>query len=262
MGLNSSVYDCHVMHYRLSPKKNAFGYKLFTFSLDLDELSTISKKIPFFSYRKWNLFSFYEEDHLNYGKSTQKENVQHFLKSQNFSEPVDKIFLVTHVRVLGYVFNPVCFYYCQNTTGETIAVVVEVHNTFGEMKPYLLTRSDLDENGFFSKRYTKFFYVSPFEDLDTDFEFRVGPLDEKFRIDIDDFKEDNKIFLSTYKGKREALEKFTLLKFFFKYPLVTLRVIFLIHLQAFKLILKKLPFHRKLENPELQKGVYLGKNHI
>ncbi len=47
-----------------------------------------------------------------------------------------------------------------------------------------------------------------------------------------------------------------LLRSFFSIPFVTLKVIALIHWQAFKLWRKKIPFHRKAEQPELQRGVY------
>ena len=40
-----------------------------------------------------------------------------------------------------------------------------------------------------------------------------------------------------------------------KYPLVTLRVITLIHWQAFRLWWKRLPWYRKAADPELQRDV-------
>lgn len=47
---------------------------------------------------------------------------------------------------------------------------------------------------------------------------------------------------------------------FLLYPLATVKVIVLIHWQAFKLYLKGLPFIRKDENKNLQRGIYLGKD--
>jgi hypothetical protein len=41
-----------------------------------------------------------------------------------------------------------------------------------------------------------------------------------------------------------------------KYPLVTLRVIGLIHWHALRLWAKRLPFFRKADRPDLQRGVY------
>ncbi|MCB1176648.1 MAG: DUF1365 domain-containing protein [Leptospiraceae bacterium] len=256
----SCIYECSVSHSRLEPKKNSFRYKLFTFFFDLDELNLLDRKLTFFSHNKWNLFSIYDKDHFNIGKGSIKDNILNYLKEQKLDMEISKIYLITNIRILGYVFNPVCFYYCCNKEGEVNAIVVEVHNTFGELKPFLLTKEDLNENEIFVKKYTKFFYVSPFQDLETEFEFRIGIPGEKFRIDIDDYKENNKIFLSNYKGKREQLSSKKLFFYFFKYPLVTIKVISLIHWQALKLLLMKIPYFKKMEFPELQKGVYNGKN--
>ena len=41
--------------------------------------------------------------------------------------------------MLGYVFNPVSFYYCYARTASCACIVAEVSNTFGERLPYLLS---------------------------------------------------------------------------------------------------------------------------
>jgi len=87
------------------------------------------------------------------------------------------------------------------------------------------------------------------------------PPGEKLRVEIDDWKDNKKVFLSSYKGRKRELTSLNLIKYFFKYPLITLRVIFLIHYQALILFLKKIPYYKKIENLELQKGVYVGKDH-
>jgi DUF1365 family protein len=47
-----------------------------------------------------------------------------------------------------------------------------------------------------------------------------------------------------------------LLWFTLKYPLLTLRIICLIHWHALRLWLKRIPFHRKAANPALQQNVF------
>ena len=63
-------------------------------------------------------------------------------------------------------------------------------------------------------------------------------------------------FISTLSGTKKALTDSTLLYYFFSFPLITVKVIALIHWQALKLWLKKLPFHKKGSDMELQKEVY------
>ena len=103
----------------------------------------------------------------------------------------------------------------------------------------------------------KYFYVSPFFDLDTTFDFQLRVPGETLRIQIDDYKEGRKAFLSSLVGREKPLTDFNLLRSFFRIPFVTLKVIALIHIQAGLLYLKKLPYHKKSENPDLQKEVYI-----
>jgi len=260
MELNSKIYECRVMHHRLEPKKNAFHYGIFTFLLDLDELEKMDKELKFFSLEKWNLFSFYKKDHLDYGFPTHKENLISYVRQLGFTEDISKVYIIANPRVLGYTFNPVCFYYFYSQNGECVCAVSEVHNTFGEMKPFFFTKEDMVDNKYFNKTYNKYFYVSPFQDLETSFEFKLYPPNDKMKIEIDDWQNEKKVFLSSYFGDKKEMKDSNLIYYFFKYPLITLRVILLIHWQAMILLLKKVPFYRKMENQELQRGVYVGKS--
>ncbi len=80
---------------------------------------------------------------------------------------------------------------------------------------------------------------------------------DKLQVRIDDYdKQGKRFFISTLSGTREMLTDAKLLLYFFSFPLITLKVIGLIHWQALKLWLKKLPYHKKGANKELQKEVY------
>ncbi len=257
--MNSSVFDCSVFHRRFQPKENKFQYNLYTFYIDLDEIELMDRELSFFSAEKMNLFSFYREDHLDFGFSSAKENVLFYLRTKGIQN-VEKICLLTHLRILGYIFNPVCFYYCFDREGNSVCVIAEVHNTFGELKPFLILRNSENEY-LFSLRETKFFYVSPYEEFDTEFEFGLKEVSDRFTVKIDDYRNNERIFTSVYSGRKNSLSDAALLKRFLVHPLITLRVITLIHWQALILYLKKIKFYRKNEKLELQKGVYLGKDY-
>jgi len=253
--MNSCLYECNVMHCRVEPKKHQFNHKVFMFYLDLDELDVVVKKHWFISRNQWNLFSFYDEDHLNFGASDVRGNVEAYLKEKGLKTKVGKIMLMTNLRVLGYIFNPVAFYYCFDEHNQPLCVVPEISNTFRELKPFYLGPETFQNNQFVSQQ-KKYFYISPFIDLDVPMDFQMKVPNEQLDVRIDDLKDQKKFFYTSLTGKRAKLNDRALLWFGIKYPLITLKVISLIHIHAGILhYIKKMPYIKKESNPHLQKGV-------
>lgn len=262
MNFNSVIYKAKVMHHRLAPKKHSFWYKVFMFYIDLDELEILTKKLRWFSYNRFNLFSFRDEDHLQLPKhnpdqsKTVKEQIASYLKSQNVDIGNGKIMLLTNLSVLGYNFNPVSFYFCFDEHNHPLCAIAEISNTYHELKMFFFSKDELDGNTF-KQRVQKHFYVSPFIDLDDFFDFNLVIPTEKLDIKIDDHdKQGNKFFISTLKGERKQLTNANILRYFFSIPMIPLRIMGLIHWQAFKLWIKKIKYHPKAANQDLQKDVY------
>lgn len=241
------------MHHRLEPLKNRFVYNVFMFAVDLDEVDTLHSRLWFFSRNRFNLFQFRDRDHVNYGKPHLKENIVAYLRQHGIELNNGRIILVTNLRTFGYVFNPVSFYFCFDENNSPVCAIAEVGNTFGELKPYLLRTQNRTETGF-RATMQKYFYVSPFIDLDTFFDFQLNIPGEKLHIVINDYNDGKKIFLSAVTGIRKPLTDARLLWYTIRFPFITLQVITLIHWQALKLYLKKLPYLKKDDHPELQKG--------
>jgi DUF1365 family protein len=259
--MNSSLYKARVMHHRLEPKKHSFHYNVFMFYLDLDEIDALSGKMRFMSRNRFNLFNFKDSEHLqlpreNPDKSKQvKEHIHRYLAENGIKTPPAKIMLLTNLNTLGYNFNPVSFYFCFDSDNFPLCSIAEIGNTFGEMKPFLLDKGNFKE-GQFHLNTTKYFYVSPFFDHDTQFDFNLPVPGEKLNIRIDDLKEGRKVFISTLTGEQKPLTDGNLLRYFFSIPFVTLKVIALIHWNAMILWLKKIPYRKKGERQDLQQGVY------
>ena len=215
------------------------------FWLDLDELATMAKRLWPLSYQRFNLFSFREKDYFKFsGKYNDlplKEKVTSYLADQGHKEAIDKVYLLTNVRILGYVFNPVSFYYCYNKEGELIKVLAEVNNTFLEQKPFILSRN----NGRFRDQVQKDFYVSPFISNDADFKMVFSEPAEKINVIIDTVKKNKKELKAFMKLQRSAITNGSLLFNFLKYPWYTMKVIVAIHYQALKLWLKRVPYYEK-----------------
>ncbi len=253
--LRSCLYDCEVVHERLHPKRHGFRYRLFFMDLDLDELPALTQRLRFFSRNAWNLYSFRDSDHLDLGRGDVKANITQHLREHGVEVPDRaRIRLVTLPRVFGYLFNPVCFYFISDAEGTPLQAIAEVTNTFHEMKPYLIAKPDAQ--GVFDLVVPKHFYVSPFSTLDTSFHFRLEVPGERIKIHIDDLEGDQRTLVSWIHGQRRALTDARLAWYLVRFPMMTLGVIARIHWQAFRLWLKKLPFHRKSADPHLQRDLF------
>jgi DUF1365 family protein len=250
--VNSSLYNCTVMHHRLQPKDHRFVYRIFLWCLDLDEIPALASRLLLFSHNRRNLFSFRETDHLSFGGASLKEGVIAFAQSHGERGEIAKILLVTHLRTMGHLFNPVSFYFCTGPGGELRCAIAEVGNTFGEMKPFFIPASEVS---MFRKQEEKLFYVSPFVHLQSSFEFRLAMPAETLKIAIDDREAGKKFLATTLTGPRRELTNLRLLLYSVRFPLITLQVIGKIHWQALRLWLKGIPYHKKTEHPHLQQGI-------
>jgi len=253
MGIkNSCLYECSVMHRRLSPKIHGFVYRIFLFYLDLDEADHLG--IPIFSTNAPNVYALHDSDYFRLGPGSLRENLLAFLRSERVAETPSRIRLLTLPRLLGYTFNPISVFFCFDAEGRPLTSVVQVGNTFGELKPFVVPRDP--ESPSFHARLPKHFYVSPFSSLDLEFDFRFDFPGEHLRILIDDYQGAEKTLVSTLTGSRRELTLGNLLFLSLKYPLVTLKIITLIHWEALRLWWKGTPHRAKESDPQLQTGVF------
>ena len=259
--MNSCLYRAEVMHHRFEPKQHRFHYNIFMFYLDLDELDSIVEKFSLISRNRFNYFSFRDSEHLQLPKDgpdktkSTKEHITNYIRQQGISEDIGRIMLLTNLNTMGYQFNPVSFYFCFDTESKPICCVAEISNTYREMKLFILGKEMFDRNKFHLNT-KKYFYVSPFTDMDTNFDFNIEIPGEKMNIKIDDYKDNRKFFISTLTGTRKELTKARLMWYALRFPLITLQVIGLIHWNALKLWLRKLEYHKKDAHKDLQRDVY------
>jgi DUF1365 family protein len=272
--MKSCLYECRVMHSRLAPKPHHFAYSLFLFAIDLDELELLSRRLALFAVDRPNLYSFRDRDYLPTGEPlhngagragaparTLKTRVVDYLADRGVDLAGGRVTLVTLPRILGYGFNPVSFYFCHDRDGEPVAALAEVTNTFREMKPYYLgpkarERIDAGASVAFRRRTPKNFYVSPYSDVDVAFDFNLRVPGERLMARIDDYRGPDRILISSISGERRELTGRRLAGWTLKYPLLTLRVIALIHWHAFRLWLKRLPWFAKAARAAEQRDLY------
>ena len=232
-----SLFKAKIFHKRFLPNENEFSYSGFYIKVSLENLKELNSLL--FSVNKFNLFSFYEKDHGYRNGSSLEVWAKDILNKAGLNNFEGRLVLHTVPRVLGYVFNPVCFWYCYDKN-KLIAIICEVNNTFGESHNYVIKKNDNWHN----RTLPKEFHVSPFYDIEGVYKFDFS---KNNNVSIKYFV-DNKLQLSTsVKGKEIHWNDINLLKIFFRHPFYTFLIISLIHYQAVKLFFKKNKIYSKPE---------------
>ena len=80
-------------------------------------------------------------------------------------------------------------------------------------------------------------------------------MNEKWSININDENDEGLVLVSTIRGERKSISSLRLSWYIVRYPLLTLRVIFLIHWHALIMWIKKLPIASKKETASQQTEV-------
>lgn len=241
------VYTGTVMHARRAPRANVFRYPVTMALLDLDELPELDRRLPLFGWNRRALTSFHDADHLD---------VRHVLAEHGVDPArVKRLQVLTNLRVLGYVFNPVSFWWAWGDAGgggegdELLAVVAEVSNTFREKLPYVLlpaaARAGDDAAGRRVWDTEKQLHVSPFMPMDQSYTWWVSEPGERLAIRMDVHDERLPDFHATLVARGRPLTARSLRAALLRTPLMPMRVTALIHWQALRLWLKRTPLHPK-----------------
>ena len=196
----------------------------------------------------------------NYGPETHSMKFPEFV--QQLAERMETatgeslngpVHLHTFPKVLGYVFNPVSFWYFHDESQLCRVILCEVNNTFGERHFYLLnapnSSSPLNKGMLLHSK--KEFHVSPFFPVSGRYEFRFVSSADHTLARINYFEGSVQQLSTSVSGK--LLHPSTPLwgRTLMKYGWFTLAVVAKIHWQAVKLLIKGAKYHGK-PTPPLQ----------
>jgi len=244
-----------VRHKRLRPAANAFAYATYYLRLPLRTMGEGDFGCALFSRNRFNLLSFRDADHGD-GSGQLLAWIDALLRREGVLDADGEIWLQTMPRVLGFVFNPVSFWFCHRADGALRAVLCDVRNTFGERHFYLLDTGADIANGA-ELRARKVFHVSPFCQVEGSYRFRFtrvlrikdGAAHDTSVACIDYDDAAGPLLLTSLSGSAAPINASTAARAFFGYPLMTAGVVLRIHLQAARLWLRRVPFFSKPEPP-------------
>ena len=235
--MKSCLYRGYVTHARSWPKRHAFRYRVFSLLLDLDELNEINSQNRVLGINRRAVLSFYESDHGDGEPYRLRRWVLRHLAIAGYEISDVGIEVLCYPRIFGYAFNPLTVYYCYDSGGSLMATLHEVHNTFGEKHTYVLPARE-DGDGKARQVCDKEMYVSPFTEMEGRYDFKLNRPGDRLSLSINLTKGEQHILSAGFQGERRALTDRALLATFFQYPLMTLKVIASIHLEALRLWVK------------------------
>ncbi|KAG9601958.1 DUF1365-domain-containing protein, partial [Aureobasidium melanogenum] len=171
-------------HSRMFPQKHSFAYSYFSVGVPVNfkgragsMLSSNLELLPP-SQRRKGWFDVNASDYLYRGgeECGLEARLRCYLRGEGIQDEAWSFaYLVTAPKFLGYSFNPVSFWYIYDSSKHLVMMVLEVNNTFGERRLYLLkaeekATDDSVPDGFeapakatkFTNSWAKDFHVSPF----------------------------------------------------------------------------------------------------
>ena len=238
-----------VMHHRFMPAQNRFVYPVFFLRLPLAGLESL--RVPLLGINRFNLLKIDFRDYGRRDGSHPLAWVREVLARQGLAQIADgEVVLHTFPRVLGYVFNPVSFWFCHDAQGGLRAVLAEVSNTFGERHNYIVAHPDGRLIGSEETLTAqKVFHVSPFFPVSGEYRFRFVLREDVRHASIGYHDHGERVLATSVSGRARALDGRALAGAVLRFPLLTLGVIARIHWQALRLWRLRVPFFRKPEPP-------------
>jgi len=237
-----AIYLGTVHHRRFRPKAHRFSYPLFMVLLDIDRIPEALQASRLLGHGRWNWASFHDQDHLGDPKLPLRERLRRDAREHGFELPDGPVLLLTHLRYLGYCFNPVSYYYCHDREGALRFVVAEVHNTFGERHTYWMDAArGARRKGALAFDVPKAFHVSPFLSMDCRYRWTFTEPGERLRVLVAEFEAGAFTFFAGLELVRQPWSAASVRRTLFRFPWMTLKVIAAIHWEALWLWIKRVP---------------------
>lgn len=204
---------------------------------DLDELDRLAGRLRLFARNRFALIAFHDRDHGDRSGRPLRIQAKDMLAEAGIADELGAIRLLAMPRILGHVFNPLTIWFCHASDGRLLALIHEVTNTFKERHFYVIPVTDPDA-ATIRQRCDKTFYVSPFLDLDLVYDFAIVPPGKRVSTSVIAADAEGPLVIANFRGERRELTDGAILRACLAHPLLTLKVVAGIHVEALWLWLK------------------------
>jgi len=235
--VRSSLYEGTVTHHRHAPVDHRFSYKVMLPLLDLDEVEELVGLHPLWSAERANAVTFRRRDYLPSRPGPLADAVRDIAGEHLGRRPAGPVAMLAHLRMWGYVFNPISLFYCFDPGGGRVeALVAEVTNTpWQERHTYVV-------GGPGRHRFAKQLHVSPFFEMEMDYTLSYGEPGERLSLSMRTTRGDDTLFDAGLRLERHPADRRSLGTFLRRYPLGSMSVSAGIYRQAFALWRAGAPF--------------------
>lgn len=240
MVIEPGLYSGTLMHHRHTPVAHTFTYPLFMAWLDIDRIPELMRVSRFTAHNRLNWATFDDRDHLGDPAQPLRRRLAEAATHAGIDVPDGPIFLLTHLRYLGYCFNPVSFFYAFDDAHGLKLVVAEVHNTFGGSQTYWL-QPDLSQRPLHASA-AKALRVSPFLPMEMTYEFWFTWPGDDLGVDISVMASRSTVFDASLALRRRPWTAREIRRQLLRHPAMTAGVTAAIHWQALRLWWKGVPF--------------------
>lgn len=246
--VRSRVYCGTLRHRRFVPEAHAFSYRVWMMWLDLDELPGLFDGVPGFSARRPAPARFRRKDYLGPVDIPLKDAVRRRLREKLGHAPEGRICMLTQLRVLGAVFNPVTFYYAFDRDDRLAAILGEVTNMPWRERTCYAAEVDGARKSH-AARFDKRMHVSPFNPMTMTYRWRFNTPGERLLMHMENHAADGEDggerchFDATLTMEGVSATRKALVNVLIRRPGMSLKTLAGIHLQAFRLWRKGVPIH-------------------
>ena len=250
---DAAVSVSQMWHRRNRPAHHEFRQRVVQIWIDPDRPEELFDHHPLWSCGRWRPVRFARHDYLDGSDRPIGPAVRDLLEEPLGRRPAGPVRMLTQPRTWGWLFNPITVYLAWDGGGPPVGAVLEVTNTpWKERLTYPLALEA--DGGRLRATFAKRLHVSPFLDEDHHYHLALTPGDDgrNFELTLDVVPSmgtqiggeatDDPVMETSLLVERRPPTTAALTAALARHPLATHRVSLGIHVQAARLVAKRVPF--------------------